>query len=67
MQAFPNVTVRNGCVPGTPSSYMVMCLDMSVDPDVVGEGRSRVWIGGEARQDGEGREGEGSENLRAWT
>jgi len=28
------VTVRNGCVPATPSSFMVMCLEMSVDADV---------------------------------
>lgn len=33
-QAFKNVTVRNGCIPGTPSGYMVMCLDLSVDQDV---------------------------------
>mmetsp|Transcript_3873 Transcript_3873/g.8308 ORF Transcript_3873/g.8308 Transcript_3873/m.8308 type:complete len:495 (-) Transcript_3873:846-2330(-) len=32
--AFRNVTLRNGCIPGTPSAYMVVCLDMSVDPDV---------------------------------
>ena len=28
ISAFPqtDVTMRNGCVPGTPSSYMIMCL-----------------------------------------
>ncbi|GIL89358.1 hypothetical protein Vretifemale_17181 [Volvox reticuliferus] len=25
---------RNGCVPGTTSNYMLLCLDHSVDPDV---------------------------------
>ncbi len=36
MSAFPGATVRarNGCTPGVPSSYMVMCLELSVDPDV---------------------------------
>jgi hypothetical protein len=29
-----NVTGRNGCIPGTPSSYMNMCLDLSLDQDV---------------------------------
>jgi hypothetical protein len=29
-----NVTGRNGCIPGTPSSYMNMCLDLSLDEDV---------------------------------
>ncbi|KAG1667238.1 hypothetical protein FOA52_009803 [Chlamydomonas sp. UWO 241] len=34
--AFPkaNVTLRNGCVPGTPTSYMIMCLELSVDSEV---------------------------------
>ena len=29
-----NTSVRNGCIPGTPSAYMVVCMDMSVDQDV---------------------------------
>ncbi|GIL58946.1 hypothetical protein Vafri_13943 [Volvox africanus] len=34
--AFPsiNITARNGAVPATPASFMVMCLDHFVDPDV---------------------------------
>lgn len=34
--AFPNanITARNGCTPGVPSPYMIMCLELSVDPDV---------------------------------
>ncbi|PNH04489.1 hypothetical protein TSOC_009317, partial [Tetrabaena socialis] len=34
--AFPNTTVaaKNGCKAATPSSYMVMCLDLSVAPNV---------------------------------
>ncbi|KXZ51884.1 hypothetical protein GPECTOR_11g319 [Gonium pectorale] len=34
--AFPraNVTIRNGCTPGIPTPYMIMCLELSVDPDV---------------------------------
>lgn len=34
--AFPraNITTRNGALPGTDASYMVMCLDIRVDPDV---------------------------------
>ncbi len=34
--AFPhaNITGRNGCTPGVPSPYMIMCLELSVDPDV---------------------------------
>ncbi|GIL60967.1 hypothetical protein Vafri_15762 [Volvox africanus] len=28
------VTGRNGCIPGTPSFYMVLCWEHSVDPDV---------------------------------
>ncbi|GIL51802.1 hypothetical protein Vafri_7716 [Volvox africanus] len=28
------VSGRNGCVPGTTSNYMLLCLDHSVDPDV---------------------------------
>ncbi|GIM07262.1 hypothetical protein Vretimale_11457, partial [Volvox reticuliferus] len=36
IEAFPSsrITARNGAVPATPSSYMVMCLEQSVDPDV---------------------------------
>ncbi|GFR42868.1 hypothetical protein Agub_g3859, partial [Astrephomene gubernaculifera] len=36
VNAFPtaNITARNGCTPGVPSSYMIMCLELSVDPDV---------------------------------
>ncbi|KAG2425210.1 hypothetical protein HYH02_015037 [Chlamydomonas schloesseri] len=36
VRAFPNtnVTTRNGCTPGVPSSYMIMCLELSVDTDV---------------------------------
>ncbi|PNH08449.1 hypothetical protein TSOC_004974 [Tetrabaena socialis] len=36
MSAFPNanITARNGCTPGVPSPYMIMCLELSVDPDV---------------------------------
>lgn len=33
-RAFPGISVRNGCIAGTPSAYMVVCLEMSVDPDV---------------------------------
>jgi hypothetical protein len=35
-RAFPaaNITSRNGCVPATPSAYMVLCLEASVSPDV---------------------------------
>lgn len=35
IETFPaaNVTLRNGCVPATPSAYMVMCLEMSMDDD----------------------------------
>ncbi|EFJ44198.1 hypothetical protein VOLCADRAFT_106525 [Volvox carteri f. nagariensis] len=29
-----NITARNGAVPATQASYMVMCLDQWVDPDV---------------------------------
>lgn len=38
--AFPhaNLTARNGAVPGTPASYMVMCLELSVRQRLV-EGR----------------------------
>ncbi|GLC64085.1 hypothetical protein PLESTF_000116500 [Pleodorina starrii] len=34
--SFPlvNITARNGAVPATPASYMVMCLEHYVDPDV---------------------------------
>ncbi|KAG2493912.1 hypothetical protein HYH03_007848 [Edaphochlamys debaryana] len=34
--AFPrvNITARNGCTPGVPTPYMIMCLELSVDPDV---------------------------------
>lgn len=28
------VSGRNGCVPGTTSTYMALCLEQSVDPDV---------------------------------
>ncbi|GAX81959.1 hypothetical protein CEUSTIGMA_g9387.t1 [Chlamydomonas eustigma] len=34
VKVFGNVTVRNGCIPGTLSAYMAVCLDMSVDQDV---------------------------------
>ena len=33
-KAFRNATVRNGSIPATQSSYMVVCLDMNVDVDV---------------------------------
>ncbi|EFJ46870.1 hypothetical protein VOLCADRAFT_92614 [Volvox carteri f. nagariensis] len=33
IEAFPraNITARNGCVPGVPSAYMILCLEQSVD------------------------------------
>ncbi|GFR48090.1 hypothetical protein Agub_g9777 [Astrephomene gubernaculifera] len=36
LDAFPesNITTRNGCTPGVPASYMILCLELSVDPDV---------------------------------
>ncbi|KAG2485763.1 hypothetical protein HYH03_015477 [Edaphochlamys debaryana] len=36
VDSFPraNITCRNGAVPATPSAFMVMCLEHSVDPDV---------------------------------
>ncbi|KAG2493913.1 hypothetical protein HYH03_007849 [Edaphochlamys debaryana] len=36
VSAFPraNITARNGCTPGIPTQYMIMCLELSVDPDV---------------------------------
>ncbi|EFJ52634.1 hypothetical protein VOLCADRAFT_85814 [Volvox carteri f. nagariensis] len=36
ISAFPraNITARNGCTPGVPTPYMIMCLELSVDPDV---------------------------------
>ncbi|GIL63834.1 hypothetical protein Vafri_17825 [Volvox africanus] len=36
ISAFPraNVTARNGCTPGVPTPYMILCLELSVDPDV---------------------------------
>ena len=33
-KVFPGIEVRNGCVAGTPSAYMVVCLEASVDRDV---------------------------------
>jgi hypothetical protein len=33
-KVFPGIAVRNGCIAGTPSAYMVVCLEMSVDSDV---------------------------------
>ena len=32
-KVFPGISVRNGCIAGTPSAYMVVCLEMSVDAD----------------------------------
>ncbi|PNH01068.1 hypothetical protein TSOC_013069, partial [Tetrabaena socialis] len=29
-----NITSRNGCTPGVPTPYMILCLELSVDPDV---------------------------------
>ncbi|GFR47718.1 hypothetical protein Agub_g9472 [Astrephomene gubernaculifera] len=29
-----HVSARNGAVPATPSAFMIMCLELSVDPDV---------------------------------
>ncbi|KAG2434505.1 hypothetical protein HYH02_012172 [Chlamydomonas schloesseri] len=36
ISAFPraNITGRNGCTPGVPTPYMIMCLELSLDPDV---------------------------------
>ncbi|KAG2425211.1 hypothetical protein HYH02_015038 [Chlamydomonas schloesseri] len=36
LTAFPaaNITTRNGCTPGVPAAYMILCLESSVDPDV---------------------------------
>ncbi|KAG2433670.1 hypothetical protein HXX76_008041 [Chlamydomonas incerta] len=36
LAAFPaaNITTRNGCTPGVPANYMILCLEQSVDPDV---------------------------------
>ncbi|GFR42716.1 hypothetical protein Agub_g3640 [Astrephomene gubernaculifera] len=36
ISAFPraNITARNGCTPGVPTPYMILCLELSVDPDV---------------------------------
>ncbi|KXZ51888.1 hypothetical protein GPECTOR_11g322 [Gonium pectorale] len=36
VSAFPraNISARNGCTPGIPTPYMIMCLELSVDPDV---------------------------------
>ncbi|GLI65991.1 hypothetical protein VaNZ11_009684 [Volvox africanus] len=36
ISAFPraNITARNGCTPGVPTPYMIMCLELSVDTDV---------------------------------
>ncbi|GIM03448.1 hypothetical protein Vretimale_8227 [Volvox reticuliferus] len=33
IDAFPrsNITARNGCVPGVPSSYMILCLEQSLN------------------------------------
>ncbi|PNW79166.1 hypothetical protein CHLRE_09g402923v5 [Chlamydomonas reinhardtii] len=35
IDAFPRASVvaRNGCTPGVPTPYMIMCLEASVDPD----------------------------------
>ncbi|GAX83353.1 hypothetical protein CEUSTIGMA_g10778.t1 [Chlamydomonas eustigma] len=33
-KSLQNCTLRNGSVPGTPSAYMAMCLDMAIDQDV---------------------------------
>jgi hypothetical protein len=30
----PQVQLRNGCLPATPSALMEMCLEQSVDADV---------------------------------
>jgi hypothetical protein len=30
----PRFQVRNGAVPGTPSAYMTLCMEYSVDKDV---------------------------------
>ncbi|KAG2496419.1 hypothetical protein HYH03_005645 [Edaphochlamys debaryana] len=36
INAFPkaNITLRNGAIPGVESPYMILCLELSVDPDV---------------------------------
>ncbi|GLI64554.1 hypothetical protein VaNZ11_007873 [Volvox africanus] len=36
LNAFPaaSITTRNGCTPGVPAAYMILCLELSVDPDV---------------------------------
>ncbi|GIL89726.1 hypothetical protein Vretimale_16617 [Volvox reticuliferus] len=48
-----NITSRNGCIPATPSAYMLMCMEMSVDEDVdlvfveysVNDGVENVLVG----------------------
>ncbi|GLI67535.1 hypothetical protein VaNZ11_011749 [Volvox africanus] len=48
-----NVTSRNGCIPATPSAYMLMCMEESVDEDVdlvfveysVNDGVENVLVG----------------------
>jgi hypothetical protein len=60
--AFPKTTVvaKNGAVPGTPSAYALMCLELMVDPDV-----DIVFIGGWVGGWG-GAAGLGWAGLTAW-